>query len=157
MLISEEPLYCTTPAASPHQRSWPSPSLYQLKSAGRSGQWTTAHADATEALEWATENGQPGLIGYSLSMLARIEAARGERVSCQARVEQARHEVEAKGVGCMPVYNYAALGLAALSGGDLSDATANLQRAWDLSSRQGINNPKRSPHGRRLCGSVGTG
>ena len=25
-----------------------------------SGQWTTAYADATEALEWATENGQPG-------------------------------------------------------------------------------------------------
>ena len=55
-----------------------------------SGQWTTAYADATEALQWATENGQPGLLGYGLSMLARIEAARGERESCQARVDKAR-------------------------------------------------------------------
>ena len=27
-----------------------------------SGQWTTAYADATEAMQWATENGQPGLL-----------------------------------------------------------------------------------------------
>jgi hypothetical protein len=47
-----------------------------------SGQWTTAYVDATEALQWPTENGQPGLLGYGLSMLARIEAARGARESC---------------------------------------------------------------------------
>jgi DNA-binding CsgD family transcriptional regulator len=109
------------------------------------GQWTTAYADATEALQWATENGQPGLLGYGLSMLARIEAARGEREACHARVDQARREVEARGVGCMPVYNYAALGLAALSGGDLSDAAVNLQQAWDLNTRQGMQNPNVVP------------
>jgi DNA-binding CsgD family transcriptional regulator len=109
------------------------------------GQWATAHADATEAVQWATENGQPGLLGYGLSMLARIEAARGEREACQARVDQVRREVEARGVGSMPVYNYAALGLAALSAGELSDAAANLQRAWDLSSRLGMNNPNVVP------------
>ena len=109
------------------------------------GQWTTAYADATEALQWSNENGQPGLLGYGLSMLARIEAARGERGACQARVDQVRRKVESRGAGCMPVYNYAALGLAALSGGDLSDAAANLQRAWDLSSRQGPNNPNVVP------------
>jgi DNA-binding CsgD family transcriptional regulator/tetratricopeptide (TPR) repeat protein len=109
------------------------------------GQWAAAYADATEAVQWATENGQPGLLGYGLSMLARIEAARGEREACQARVDQVRREVEARGVGCMPVYNYAALGLAALGGGDLSDAAANLQQAWDLSSRQGMQNPNVVP------------
>jgi ATP/maltotriose-dependent transcriptional regulator MalT len=110
-----------------------------------SGQWTTAYADATEALQWATENGQPGLVGYALSMLARIEAARGERESCQARVDKSRREVEAQGVGSMPVYNYAALGLAALSAGDLSDAAVKLQQAWDLSCRQGMQNPNVVP------------
>jgi DNA-binding CsgD family transcriptional regulator/tetratricopeptide (TPR) repeat protein len=110
-----------------------------------SGQWTTAYADATEALQWATENGHPGLLGYGLSMLARIEAARGEREACQARVDQVRREVEARGIGSMPVYNYAALGLASLSGGDLCDAATNLQQAWDLSSRQGMNNPNVVP------------
>jgi DNA-binding CsgD family transcriptional regulator len=109
------------------------------------GQWATAYADATEALQWASENGQPGLLGYGLSMLARIEAARGERESCQARVDKSRREVEAQDVGSMPVYNYAALGLAALSGGHLSDAAANLQQAWDLSCRQGMNNPNVVP------------
>jgi DNA-binding CsgD family transcriptional regulator len=78
-------------------------------------------------------------------MLARIEAARGERESCQARVDKSRGEVEAQGVGCMPLYNYAALGLAALSAGDVSDAAVKLQQAWDLSSRQGMNNPNVVP------------
>ena len=110
-----------------------------------SGQWTTAYADATEALQWATENGQPGLLGYGLSMLARIEAARGERELCQARVDKVRREVEPRGVGCMPVYSYAALGLAALGAGDLSDAAAKLQQAWDLSLPPGHEQSQRVP------------
>jgi DNA-binding CsgD family transcriptional regulator len=109
------------------------------------GQWTTAYADATEALQWATENGQPGLLSFGLSMLARIEAARGERESCQSRIDRIRREVEARGVDCMPVYNGAALGLAALSAGDLSDAALKLQQAWDLSCRQGMSNPNVVP------------
>jgi DNA-binding CsgD family transcriptional regulator len=109
------------------------------------GPWTTAYADATEALAWANENGQPGLLGYGLNMLARIEAARGERELCHHRVDKVRREVEPRGVGCMPVYNHAALGLAALSVGDLSDAATNLQQAWDLSFRQGMNNPNVVP------------
>jgi DNA-binding CsgD family transcriptional regulator len=110
-----------------------------------SGQWATAHEDATEAVQWATESGQPGLLGYGLSMLARIEAARGERESCQARVDQVRREVEAQGIGWMPLYNYAALGLAALSVGDLSGAAVKLQQAWDISCRQGMSNPNVVP------------
>jgi DNA-binding NarL/FixJ family response regulator len=110
-----------------------------------SGQWTTAYADATEALQWATENGQPGLLAYGLSMLARIEAARGERELCQARVDHAQREVEPRGVGGVPVYGYAALGLSALGAGEPSDAAENLQQAWDLALRQGINNPNVFP------------
>jgi DNA-binding CsgD family transcriptional regulator len=110
-----------------------------------SGQWRTAYADATEAVQWATENGQPGLLGYGYSVLARIEAARGEREACEARVDKSRQEVEAQGIGCMPLYNYAALGLAALSAGDLSDAAAKLQQAWDLSCRRGVQNPNVVP------------
>ncbi len=110
-----------------------------------SGQWTTAYADATEALQWATENSQPGLVGYGLCMLARIEAARGDRESCQARVERVRRDVEPRGVGCMPVYSYAALGLGALGAGNLSEAAAELQQAWELGCHQGMNNPNVVP------------
>ena len=109
------------------------------------GQWATAYAEATEAMQWATDNGQPGLLGYGLSMLGRIEAARGEREACQARVDQVRREVEARGVGSMSVHNYAVLGLAAFSAGDLSGATGKLQQAWDLGCRQGMQNPNVVP------------
>jgi DNA-binding CsgD family transcriptional regulator len=110
-----------------------------------SGQWTPAYADATEALQWATENGQPGLLGYGLSMLVRIEAARGERELCQAWVEKAQREVEPRGVGGVSVYGSAALGLSALSAGELGDAAEKLQRAWGLALRQGTNNPNVYP------------
>jgi len=109
------------------------------------GQWTTAYADATEALRWATENSQPGVVAYGVSMLARIEAARGERESCQARVDQAQRDVEHRGVGCVPIYSYAVLGLSALGAGELTDATENLQWAWDLARDQEIDNPSVFP------------
>jgi DNA-binding CsgD family transcriptional regulator len=109
-----------------------------------SGQWTTAYADATEALQWATENGQPGLLAYGLSMLARIEAARGERELCQTRIERAQREVEPRGVGCVPIYGYS-LGLAALGAGELSDAGKRLQEAWEIALRRGIKNPNVFP------------
>jgi DNA-binding CsgD family transcriptional regulator len=108
------------------------------------GQWATAYADATEALQWATENGQPGLLGYGLSMLARIEAARGEHDLCQTRVDKAQREVEPRGVGCAPMYSYS-LGLAALGEGELYGAADRLQQAWELALRQGIDNPNVFP------------
>jgi DNA-binding CsgD family transcriptional regulator len=105
------------------------------------GHWTTAYADASEALQWATENRQPGLLGYGLSMLARIDAARGDRQTCLEQAERGRQEVERRGVGAMRLYRLAALGLAALSMGDLSDAVANLQQSWELSTGNGLGNP----------------
>jgi DNA-binding CsgD family transcriptional regulator len=109
-----------------------------------SGQWATAYADATEAMQWATENDQPGLLAYGLAMLARIEAARGERESCQAHISKAQREIEPRGVGLVPIYGYSR-GLAALGAGELSDACDSLQEAWDLASRQGIDNPNVFP------------
>jgi len=109
-----------------------------------SGHWTTAYADATEALRWATENCQPGLLAYGLSMLARIEAARGARESCQTRLDRVQREVEPRGIGCVPIYSYS-VGLAALGAGQLYDAADRLQEAWELALRQGIDNPNVFP------------
>jgi DNA-binding CsgD family transcriptional regulator len=108
------------------------------------GHWTTAYADANEALQWATENDQPGLLAYGLSMLSRLDGARGERELCQSRIDQAQREVEPRGVSCAPVYSYS-LGLAALGEGELYEAADRLQQAWDLALRQGINNPNVLP------------
>jgi DNA-binding CsgD family transcriptional regulator len=48
--------------------------------------------------------------------------------------------MEPRGVGCVPIYGYS-LGLAALGAGELYEAAGRLQQAWEVASRQGINNP----------------
>ena len=105
------------------------------------GQWAPAIADATESLQWAEELNQAGLIGYSLSLLSRIEAARGDREGCEAHVERARQDVEPRGVGCLAVYNPAALGLCALSCGELAVAIEHLECAWAAAKAEGLGNP----------------
>ena len=83
--------------------------------------------------------------GYSLVQLARIDAARGDRDRCTARVERAHREVELRGVGCLAVYNAAALGLCALGSGDFKTAVDHLERAWMVARAEGLDNPNVVP------------
>ena len=105
------------------------------------GRWDSAYADANEALQWAEEMNQVGLIGRALSQLSRITAARGDRERCHGHVERARQEVEPRGVGCLALCNAAALGLCALSCGDPMTAIDHLERAWDAGQSAGLGNP----------------
>jgi len=109
------------------------------------GRWDSAYADATEALQWAEEMNQVGLIGHALSQLSRIAAGRGDRERCQEHVERARQEVEPRGVGCLTVCNAASLGLCALSCGDLAAAVDHLECAWDAGQAAGLGNPNIVP------------
>jgi DNA-binding CsgD family transcriptional regulator len=109
------------------------------------GRWASAYADATEALQWAEELNQVGLIGHALSQLSRIAAARGDRERCEEHVERARQDVERWGVGCQAVCNPAALGLCALSCGDLTTAIDHLECAWDAAQAAGLGNPNVVP------------
>jgi DNA-binding CsgD family transcriptional regulator/tetratricopeptide (TPR) repeat protein len=109
------------------------------------GHWAAAYADVTEALQWSEEHTQPGLTGYSLSLLARVAAGRGDREACEAHVDRIQREVQPHGVGCMPVYGRAAIGLAALGAGDLATAIDNLEHAWELGCREGWGNPNVVP------------
>jgi DNA-binding CsgD family transcriptional regulator len=109
------------------------------------GQWAAAYADAAESLQWAEETGQIAAIGYSLAQLARIDAARGEQGRCTERVERAHREVELRGVGCLAVYNAAALGLCALGSGDVRTAIDHLERAWLVARTEGLDNPNVVP------------
>ena len=109
------------------------------------GRWAAAYGDATEALQWAEEMNQASLIGYALSQLSRIEAARGDRERCAEHVERASWDVETRGVGCLAVYNAAALGLCALSRGELAAAIDHLERAWDAGRAGGLDNPNVVP------------
>ena len=109
------------------------------------GRWASAYADAVDALKWAEELNQPALIGYSLSQLSRIEAARGDRERCEEHVERAHQDVEPQGVGCLAICNAAALGLCALSCGDLATAIDHLERAWAVGHAAGAANPNVVP------------
>lgn len=109
------------------------------------GRWASAYADATEALRWAQEMNQVGLIGHALSRLSRIAAARGDRERCEEHVQRARRDVEPHGVGCLAVHNAATLGLCALSRGDLAAAIDHLERAWDAAQAAGLGNPNVVP------------
>jgi DNA-binding CsgD family transcriptional regulator len=105
------------------------------------GEWAPAYADATDSLQWAQELNQTGLIGYGLSLLARIEAARGERKECEAHVERARTDIEPRGMSCQAIYDAAALGLCALTHGELAAAIEHLESAWTLMQAAELGNP----------------
>jgi DNA-binding CsgD family transcriptional regulator len=107
------------------------------------GRWASAYADATESLQRAREIGQAGLIGYGLTRLARIEAARGDRERCEEHVQQARREVEPRGTSA--VGHAAALGLCALSRGELTTAIDHLEQAWDTGLAGRLGNPNVVP------------
>jgi DNA-binding CsgD family transcriptional regulator len=109
------------------------------------GRWASAYADATEALQWAEEMSQVGLIGHALSQLSRISAARGDRERCGEHVERSRQDVEPRGVAYLAVHNAAALGLCALSCGDLAMAIDHLERAWEAGQAGGLDNPNVVP------------
>ena len=109
------------------------------------GQWASSYADATESLQWAQEINQAGLMGYGLSQLARIEAARGDRERCVEHVERGRRDVESRGAGCLAIYNAAALGLCALGRGELAAAIEQLERAWAAGETAGLGTPNVIP------------
>ena len=109
------------------------------------GRWTPAYLDAAESLQWAQKMNQTGLIGYDLSQLARLEAARGDREQCEAHVERAHLDSEARGVGILAVYNAAALGLCALTCHELTAAIEHLEHAWAAAEGAGLGNPNVVP------------
>jgi DNA-binding CsgD family transcriptional regulator len=105
------------------------------------GRWSAAYADACESLQWAEELNQANVIGYSLAMLARIEAARGDRHLCEARVDQSRRMVGPHGIVWMQLPERAILGFAALTDGEPETAAEHLESAWEFACAHGIGNP----------------
>jgi DNA-binding CsgD family transcriptional regulator len=105
------------------------------------GRWSAAYADACESLQWAEELNQASVIGYSLAMLGRIEAARGDRHLCEARVDQSRRAVGPHGIVWMQLPERAILGFAALTAGEPDTAVEHLESAWEFAHAHGVANP----------------
>jgi DNA-binding CsgD family transcriptional regulator len=107
----------------------------------RAGRWAAAYADACESLHWAEELNQAGVIGNCLMTMARIDAARGDRQSCEARVDQSRRAVGPNGIGWMQLVEQAILGFAALTDGEPVIAVEHLEAAWRFAQTNGFGNP----------------
>jgi len=109
------------------------------------GHWATAYADATEALRWAEELHQVGSLAYSLGCLARLDALRGDRASCEARIRRVRREAGPYGIGAAEIHDTGILGLAALGCGDYESAAQHLADCLALVQAHGLGNPLAAP------------
>ena len=107
----------------------------------RTGQWSSAYADAVEALQWAEEMQQRSMIGYSLVTMARIEAARGQRGLCEEHVDQALRRTGPPGTDSLLVYHAATLGLSAMTHGELNIAAEQLDCALHSAASRGLGHP----------------
>jgi len=107
----------------------------------RTGRWADAHADASEALQWARELGRTNSTGYSLISLARIAAARGDRARFEEHIADLRRTAGPLRIGGLEALEAAVLGFEHLSHGEYGPAVAHLERAWDPALRGGLDNP----------------
>src|SRR2546423_15505157 len=79
----------------------------------RTGSWPQAYANASEAVRLAEETEQPAALAFALAGLARIEAAQGRTVECEAHLTRAA-DFAALGVGAVAVFAGAAAGVLGL-------------------------------------------
>ena len=107
----------------------------------RTGHWSSAYADALEALQWAEEMQQLSMIGYSLLAMARIEAARGQRGLCEDHAEVSLRRAGPSGTDSLLVYQAAVLGLSAMTHGEPEVAVEHLENAWQLADDHGLGHP----------------
>ncbi|WP_165825901.1 LuxR family transcriptional regulator [Actinomycetospora cinnamomea] len=103
-----------------------------------SGRWTTAYADASEAVAWADELGQTPTRAFGTTFLARVEGVRGDAAACRAHAEAALQASAPLGVDSLRPYVAAALGAGALAAGEPETASAHLHRARRAYDEQGV-------------------
>jgi DNA-binding CsgD family transcriptional regulator len=102
------------------------PALLQLARLDfAAGRWVDAYAAGSEALQLAQDARQERASAQALGLLARLDALRGRGSECRRRVAQIG---ELTDVETVPT-GVATLGLLALAGGDLDEATSQLEGA----------------------------
>ncbi|WP_405926673.1 LuxR C-terminal-related transcriptional regulator [Streptomyces sp. NBC_00035] len=105
--------------------------------------WPMARAAGAEALRWAQELGHRAMTGYALLLLARLDGLRGDRAGCEDRITAyERHCGKVRG---LELFAQAALGSAALTGGEPQAAAGHLERALSLADEMGLGNPNLMP------------
>jgi DNA-binding CsgD family transcriptional regulator len=104
----------------------------------RTGYWAAAAANATEAIQLASETGQSPPMSYALVSLARIEAARGREQECLAHLARGRALAAENEVDSMPLFLGSVHGLLDLSLGRPEAAIAQLEPVAELTENLGL-------------------
>ena len=104
------------------------------------GQWGAARDDAARAVD-LSEDGDRGVLGEALGMLARIAASTGDNACCLATVERLHTDVEPTGAVAAGIHATASRGLLDLGNGDLSRTVDELESAFEASEEGGLGNP----------------
>jgi DNA-binding CsgD family transcriptional regulator len=107
----------------------------------RCGRTATAHAEAAEAVQLATESGQAAVASYALATLARVEALRGLEGECRAHVKTALDIAEHFGVTSVENYAASVLGFLELSFGHPEAAIPHLAESARLEVKYGLRHP----------------
>ncbi len=107
----------------------------------RLGDWDTADAAALEAIQVAGEVGQPAVVGWVLTIRARILAARGRPADGRAAAQAALRIAETGRIGAGLRFVYAALGFLELGLDRTGAAISELERVERLVEGTGLEDP----------------
>ena len=104
----------------------------------RMGRWTSAYAEAAEAVRLADELEQLSELSFSLVCLARIEAAQGREADCAAHVARAHEIANTLGIGSIFQYAESVSGLCELGFGRTRPAIRHLERTGTLAASSAL-------------------
>jgi DNA-binding CsgD family transcriptional regulator len=107
----------------------------------RTGRWIEAYADATEAVELATEAGQLTASTFCHVCLARLEAALGHSDACRATLKHARQLAGRLGTESIPSYAGAIEGFLEVGLERWPEAIACLSVVWRDTRRLEMREP----------------
>src|SRR5204862_2878792 len=115
--------------------------LVAADTAFRLGDWDTADAAALEAIQVAGEVGQPAVVGWVLTIRARILAAQGRPDEGRAAAQAALRIAETGRIGAGLRFVYAALGFLDLGLDRTGSAIGELETVERLVEGSGLEDP----------------
>ena len=105
------------------------------------GDWRAARANASEAVELASQIDQESVLPFALICRGRIAAAQGDELDARRSAERARGLAETRGVHSIVAYTQSLLGLLELGAGRPQAAIDELEPLVSLLDGMGMGHP----------------
>jgi DNA-binding CsgD family transcriptional regulator len=115
------------------------------------GRWTSALAEASEAVSLGEEVGRPGELVNALVVLAAVQVRRGDGADARVTIERAEAIAGQIGAHWMQTHARASLGLLERAEGRLDEAIAALRSAGRLAREGGLEEPAAVPWAQELA------